>query len=122
MHAKRIPGDSHVCCPHACIREIVAEERILIPTHCTIRNLLMDDRVMVRLPHTNIWVAGVVVSVLQYFNAISSDGYRIEYSSRGGWHVELFPASPDHILPAAHGPPPAPEDHRGAGPTRRYAQ
>ncbi|KAL1697134.1 hypothetical protein GGG16DRAFT_42543 [Schizophyllum commune] len=92
------------------------------PLLTQIRNLLMDDRVMVRLPHTNIWVAGVVVSVLQYFNAISSDGYRIEYSSRGGWHVQLFPASPDHILPAAHGPPPAPEDHRGAGPTRRYAQ
>ena len=26
---------------------------------------------MVRLPHSNIWVAGVVVSVLQYFNAVS---------------------------------------------------
>ncbi|KAL1708258.1 hypothetical protein EV121DRAFT_197636 [Schizophyllum commune] len=89
------------------------------PLLTQIRNLLMDDRVMVRLPHTNIWVAGVVVSVLQYFRAISSDGYRIEYSSRGGWHVELFPASPDHILPAAHGPPPAPEDGRSAGPARR---
>ncbi|KAI4517008.1 hypothetical protein K525DRAFT_251970 [Schizophyllum commune Loenen D] len=92
------------------------------PLLTQIRNLLMDDRVMVRLPHSNIWVAGIVVSVLQYFNAISSDGYRIEYSSRGGWHVGLFPASPDHILPPAHGLPPAPEDHRGAGPTRRYAQ
>ncbi|KAL1683219.1 hypothetical protein EV122DRAFT_248675 [Schizophyllum commune] len=86
---QRIPGDSRACSPHACIREIVAEERIPIPTHCTlpcgiddasspihpiltaaqIRNLLMDDRVMVRLPHSNIWVAGIVVSVLQYFRA-----------------------------------------------------
>ncbi|KAI5892698.1 uncharacterized protein SCHCODRAFT_02626879 [Schizophyllum commune H4-8] len=91
------------------------------PLLTQIRNLLMDDRVMVRLPHSNIWVAGVVVSVLQYFNAIRSDGYRIEYSSRGGWHVELFPASPDHILPATRGPPPAHADDRSAGSARRQA-
>ncbi|KAI4521779.1 hypothetical protein K523DRAFT_305759 [Schizophyllum commune Tattone D] len=76
-----------------------------------IRNLLMDERVTVRMPNSNIWVTGIVVSVLQYFDVIRSDGYQIRYSSNHGWQVELFPASPDYIRPPGGGvyPPESPQ-------------
>ncbi|TRM64689.1 hypothetical protein BD626DRAFT_489580 [Schizophyllum amplum] len=60
-----------------------------------VRNLLMNERVQARLPNTNAWITGVVISMLQYFDVIDGDGYDIPDNSRSGWQVELF--SPENI-------------------------
>ncbi|KAL1740085.1 hypothetical protein HDZ31DRAFT_13317, partial [Schizophyllum fasciatum] len=56
-----------------------------------------NERVSVRVPRSNLWVSGVVLTVLQYFDAIRGEGYQIQYSIAGGWQIDLFPASPEYI-------------------------
>ncbi|KAL1739766.1 hypothetical protein HDZ31DRAFT_77371 [Schizophyllum fasciatum] len=85
-----------------------------------IRNLLMNERVSARVPRSNLWVSGVVLTVLQYFDAlwwmikIRGEGYQIQYSIAGGWQIDLFPASPEYIRRAAHSRPTGSQGGPGA--------
>jgi len=58
----------------------------------------MNQRVEVFL-NSNVWVTGLVMGVLSFFEKIAGWGYEIRYEVSNQFVTEPFPADPAHIRP-----------------------